>query len=499
MAALSATAWARSQTLVLATTSDLQGEMEPVRTKLNGVKVRLGGMARLAGAIKKIKAAHPGRSLALATGDDLMGRYFNSFQGKAIYEALNLAGMDLATLGNHEFDFGPQVLARALKFARFPMVVSNMNATPGSPLTGLFRPEMVVPLKGLRIGFLGLLTQDLALLSKPQGSVRFPQDLYVAAREAVAKLRAQKVDLVVALTHLGLDQDKRLAAKVGGIDVICGGHSHTLIPSGQEVLINRPGGGTTIIVQSGKGGTHLGRLTLEVEAGRVLSHLWEALPLDASMPSDPQVASLVASYKAKLPPPRVLAQTKVELDCRTEVVRAGEVPVGNLITDIVRAKFKTDAAFINAGNIRGDRVIPPGPVTSEDVEVMLPFANEVDILKLKGAALIKALEWGLTGLPQRQGRFLQVSGIRFSARKGKVIKAEVKSPGGAYAPLNPEQTYSAATNTYLAGGGDGFKVLVQENLGRKRTFVSLASLVEMSLERMSPIAPVVEGRIKLID
>ena len=112
-------------------------------------------------------------------------------------------------------------------------------------------------------------------------------------------------------------------------------------------------------------------------------------------------------------------------------------------------------------------------------------------------SVVKALEWGLSALNQLGGRFLQVSGLRFTARAGKVIKAQVAGGQGRYADLKPEATYTVATNSYLAGGGDGFAVLKDQQQGKESTYVSLCSLVQMTLEGMSPLDPKVEGRITL--
>lgn len=492
-------AWAGIRNFVFLTTSDLQGQMEPFTTMKGGVKTSVGGMARVAAALEANRALDPQKTLTVATGDDLMGRYFLKFHGKAMYAAMNAAGIEAATWGNHEFDLGPKVFAQALKYHKFPLVVSNLTAPGGSPLAGSFVPWLVLKKGGLRIGLLGLMTPDLPEITKVRGSVRVDQDIYSVAQRAVSQLKKQKVDLVVALTHIGLDLDKKLAAKVSGIDVICGGHSHTLIKTGQEVVVTAPDGRRTVIVQAGARGAHVGRLEVWLDKGRVVRHRWEAIPINENIKPDPKVAQVVAGYKAQLPAAEMIAHTKVELDCRRVVVRAKEAAVGDMIADIMRGQFKTDAAVLNGGNIRGERVIPAGPITTADTQTMLPFGNEIDIIKLRGSVLLDALNWGLSGLKQLKGRFLQVSGIKFTVKAGRVRESWVLSPRGEYLPLKKDQTYTVALSTYLAGGGDGFKMLASGAVSRKRTYVSLESLVQARLKGLKTVAPKVQGRIRFLD
>ena len=490
---------AQEREFIFLTISDLQGQVEPFTTMEGGLKMKVGGMARVAAVLKANRTSDPQKTLTVATGDDLMGRYFLKFHGQAMYEAMNAAGVEAATWGNHEFDLGPKVFAQALKYPKFPMVVSNLSAPQGSPLAGTFVPWLVLNKGGLRIGLLGLMTPDLLEITKVQGSVRVDGDIYGAARRAVAELRRQKVDLVAALTHIGVDLDKELAAKVSGIDVICGGHSHTLIKTGQAVVVTAPDGRRTVIVQAGARGAHVGRLAVWLEGGRVVRHKWEAVLIDDKIKPDPRTAQVVAGYKAKLPAASVIARTQVPLDCRREMVRAQEAPVADMIADFMRQQFKTDAVLLNGGNIRGERVIPAGPLTTADIETMLPFTDEIDVMEIKGSAIFEALNWGLNGRARLEGRFLQVSGIKFTVKAGRVQKAWVLGPGGKYLPLAKEKTYSVALSNYLAGGGDGFTMLAKVSQSRKKTYVSLKSLVQARLKELKTVAPKTDGRIRFLD
>jgi len=485
--------------LDLLLTNDLHGQLEPMPAGRSGAAE--GGLARLAAAVAEIRNGRAGQSLLLSAGDDLTGRFFRFFHGRATYAVMDRIGYDAGTLGNHEFDLGPQVLAEALGYRKFPAIESNLRPVPGGPLKDQFADYLVLERGGLKIGLLGLMTPDLALISRVEDSVSL-EDLNGQAGRAVRLLREREgVDLVVAVTHIGLDLDRRLAAGVGGLDVICGGHSHTLLPAGQEVVVDRPDGGRTVIVQAGSRGQYLGRLSLSLTDGRIATHQWRPRRLTEESPQDRQVAEMIAAFKGQLPAALVLAQCKVPLDLRRETVRTREAAAGNLIADILRTSLKTDLALVNGGNIRGDRIAPAGPVTTELIQEMLPFGNEAIILNLSGQTIREALEWGAGRLPQAEGVFLQVSGLRYSLRTGRpagerVVEIQVPGPEGGWKPLDRSRIYSVATSSFLAGGGDGFAML--KGAQSRATYLSLSALVENALKQGQEIAPRLEGRIRFL-
>lgn len=190
---------------------------------------------------------------------------------------------------------------------------------------------------------------------------------------------------------------------MAGLDVILGAHSHDLLLAGQEAVVQRPDGGRCIIVQTGTRGAYLGRLYLDCDGGRVVSYRWDPLLLDAKIKPDPQVAALVDSYRAKLPPARVLAKLAHPLDCRSATVRGGEAPVGDIVCDIMRYRTGADVALQNGGGIRGNRIIPAGPLTTDDVAAMFPFGNSITLLRIEGRYIRLALEWGCRPCRTRAG------------------------------------------------------------------------------------------------
>ncbi len=481
-----------SRTIWIATVSDTQGQLEPYSSGGKSV----GGFARVAHIIKELKKEHPSRVLFVSTGDDLMGEYFLKFGGKAIYSVFSRMGVDAVTLGNHEFDRGVKTLEGALRFARFPVVVSNISCDEGVALCGMLRKYLVLDVGGVKIGVIGLITPELARISRASG-VKVDADMARIADELGRRLKEEKgADIVVALTHIGLAQDRRLAASTGYIDVICGGHSHDLLR--EPVVAKNRLGRDVVIVQDGVRALYVGVLRLDVEGGEVRDFDWRLVPVDSSCPEDWSVKTLVSLFKKGLPPSRTLAKVEGRLDLRSAFLRTHEAPVGDMITDAVRERFGVDAAFINSGGIRGDRVIE-GVITSRDVASMFPFGNTVVLVEATGGVIKAMLEHGLEAYPEPSGAFLQFSGIRVkvdpSRPPGKrVLSVEVFRRG--WVELKEDATYTIAVNSYMAGGGDGYTMLM--GLNGTDTYVSYRSVFEQWLSSKGVVRPRTDGRLEFV-
>ncbi|MFC2172376.1 bifunctional metallophosphatase/5'-nucleotidase [Acidobacteriota bacterium] len=511
------------KTLVVLNINDLHGQLDPFRSgkkqqgRFPGQEV--GGCARLATAIKEIKDQYPGAVLTVSNGDNLMGKYFNHFDGKVTYKTLSLMGIDVATLGNHEFDRGVEVLAGALSASDFPNVVSNIKVSEEHPLKGRYVEYTVQEINGVRIGIMGLLIPSLTSMTAGIPDVTVDPDIAGIARRLSKALRTEHdADLILALTHIGLQADIALAKEVEGIDVICGGHSHDLIREGKAVVVPHGEGRPTIIVQAGSRGEYLGALKMTVVNGSITEHHWKPIRIDSTISDDQRVAFYLNTYKTALPPNSHLANLKAPLDCRGLSLRNGEAAVGNLICDALRNYFKTDVALQNGGGIRGDRIIPEGSLTTEDLSEMLPFGNDVVILRLKGSVLKETLERSVAALPELSGAFLHVSGLRYTidpARRSqeldvnpdgtiegikvageRIIGVAVEGPDEKYHSLEPDRTYSVAANSFIAEGGDGYWMLGKAE-SSTNAYVHVASAVRIMLEKKKEIDPTTDGRIKI--
>jgi 2',3'-cyclic-nucleotide 2'-phosphodiesterase (5'-nucleotidase family) len=455
-------------------------------------KGKKGGLARIATLRDRISKETPDAVLVLA-GDFVSPSTMSSvFQGSQMVATLNAAGLDLATFGNHEFDFGEQATQQRMSESRFVWVSSNVL----DPTTGLPFGEAVSfvlrDLGGIRVAFIGLTTPETRVLSKGAGNLKF-LDPIAAAKEVVARARSARADVIVALTHQAMADDKQLAAAVPEIDVILGGHEHD--PLDARV-------GKTLILKTGSEAVNLGRIDLLVsigKAGRRVETKWELIAVTDEIPEKPEVADVVKSYESRMAAQLnvVAGTTSVPLDTRNEVVRAKEAPVGNLIADVMREAMHADVALVNSGGIRGNAVTPAGILTRGDVLKILPFANKIVKLEVTGEALRAALENGVSQHEKIAGRFPQVSGLRYVFDPKKPAGARLVSVTVGSKPLDPAARYSVATFEFLMGGGDGYTMLQQAKVLVNPMSGPMDS--DLILERLKagPIAPATDGRIQV--
>jgi 2',3'-cyclic-nucleotide 2'-phosphodiesterase (5'-nucleotidase family) len=455
-------------------------------------KGKRGGLARVATLRDRIAKESPDAVLVLA-GDFLSPSTMSSvFQGSQMVDVLNAAGLDLATFGNHEFDFGEDVARQRMQESRFAWVSSNvLDPTTGLPF-GNAVSFVLRDFGGIRVAFIALTTPATRVLSKGAKHLKF-LDPVVAAKDVAARARRAKADVVVALTHQDMADDKHLAAAVPEIDLILGGHEHD--PLDAKV-------GNTLILKTGSEAVNLGRIDLLVSVGkdgRRVETKWELIPITAEIPEKAEVASLVKSYEGRMASQlsAIAGATTVPLDTRNEVVRVKESPVGNLIADLMREAMEADVALVNGGGIRGNAVTPAGPLTRGDVLKILPFANKIVTLEVTGDMLRAALENGLGQHERTAGRFPQVSGIRFVFDPKKPAGSRLVSVTVGGKPLDPAARYSLATFEFLMGGGDGYTVLQQAKVLVTPTYGPMDFDLILDRLKAGPIAPVADGRIQV--
>jgi len=456
-------------------------------------KGKKGGLARIAMLRDRIAKESPDVVLVLA-GDFLSPSTMSSvFQGSQMVATLDAAGLDLATFGNHEFDFGVLVTQQRMQVPHFTWVSSNVL----DPTTGLpFGEAVSFVLRNfgdIRVAFVGLTTPETQVLSKGGRNLKF-LDPIAATKDVVARARRAKADFIVALTHQDMAADKKLAAAVPEIDVILGGHEHD--PLDAKV-------GKTLILKTGSDAVALGRIDLLVTVGqgaRRVETKWELIAVTDEIPEKPAVAALVKQYEGLMAAElnQVMGTTSVPLDTRNEVVRVRESPVGDFIADLMREAMKADVALVNGGGIRGNAVTPAGPLTRGDVLKILPFANKVVKLEVTGDALRAALENGLGQHEKIAGRFPQVSGLRYVFDPKKPAGSRLTSVIVGGKPLDPAARYSLATFEFLMGGGDGYTMLQQAKVLVKPMSGPMDS--DLILERLKagPIAPATDGRIQIV-
>ncbi|MBY6262520.1 bifunctional metallophosphatase/5'-nucleotidase [Azospirillum sp. 412522] len=486
MLATALPAWAQNGTLTFLHVNDVY-EIAPVKGQ--------GGFGPLMTLLKRERAVAPD-AITTVGGDFLSPSLLSgTTRGEQMIALFNAVGVDAVTFGNHEFDFGPDLLKQRMAESKFPWIGTNVRSADGSAFANTV-PNWTRTVDGITVGFIGLITPDTARLSSAGPSLSFPPVLETAAA-AVKDLRAKGAAVVVALTHLTIEEDRELASKVKGIDLILGGHDHDPISFYE---------GSTLILKAGHDAQYLGVVKLAVEtkdAGKgpattTVPTEWRFVTT-AGVAPDPAVETVVEGYTKRLDSDlaAVIGTTTTELDSRKDVVRSREASMGNLIADALRDTLKADVAITNGGGIRADALHPAGStLTRKDIFAELPFGNVGVLVEMSGQDLISTLEHGVSKVEEKAGRFPQVSGLTMTYDPKAPAGRRVTSILVGGKPVDPQATYRVATNDYMLKGGDGYaafprsKVIVDASGA-----VLLATIVMNYVEAKKTIAPAVEGRI----
>ena len=457
-----------------------------------------GGAARIATVVaeERARAEAAGGSVVVTFGGDMISPSLMSGidKGAHMIALADAIGFDIGVLGNHEFDFGPEVLRRRLSESRMTWLAGNVRYK-GEGFPGA-RATATVERGGYRIGFLGLTTADTPGVSSPGDAVTFAP---VAATGAALarKLWRDGADLVIALTHDEFSRDLAVLAAAQEIDILLGGHDHLLLARHD---------GRQAAMKAGSQGRHVAILDLVIErkkgkGGGPLA-VWTPgfrLRSTAGIAPHPAVAATVAAYQDRLDRDlgAAIGESRTALDTRRVAVRAGEAAFGNLVADALRAATGSDIALVNGGGIRGDTTYPPGTALArKTVLTELPFGNRTVKLRLTGAQVRAALEHGVSQVERAAGRFPQVSGLAFAFDPARPAGARVTRVTVAGAPLDPGRSYTLATMDFLARGGDGYAVLkAGEVLIDARSGGLAAGQVIDHIAAAGTVAPAIEGRI----
>ncbi len=474
-----------------------------------------GGYARLGKALKDRRAAlslEGQDTILLHAGDDFEGSIFYAqYRGLASVQLLNKIGFDAMALGNHEFDGGPGSLRRFLSKSQFPVLSANTNVDDKSVLAGRIRSHVVMDKSGQRIAIIGAITEEADKLSNAGENVHFskPAD---SLKELIKVLEADGIDKIILLSHLGYDQDREIAAKISGIDLIVGGHSKTLLSNSDNkakgpypVVVKNPNNQPVPIVQSYGYGKYYGEIALTFDdKGNLKSFLGDTVLLDQNFGEDPEIKNQITILNNQLEELRqvTVGTTTTPLngsraDCRTQ-----ECTMGNMIADAILWRFKkrgVEVVIQNGGGLRAS--IDTGPISWGNVLTVLPFRNRITLLKISGADILSALENGFSRVEDQAGRFPQVAGMRVkwtpNAPVGKrVLSVEVGKPETGYYPLDLQQSYLLATNDYLATGGDGYDIFKSQSQGYQHVGPRLEDAVIEYLAEFSPLTVNLEGRIQ---
>lgn len=486
----------------------------------------VGGLSRAlqltANERKNIETASQSPIFLFEGGDIMLGKKGSLQNGHAEYGSLAALGFDAGVLGNHDFDGGVSVLARLGPTLKFPVLASNI--TFKDAVIDSFYPKTKIIKKGdVSVGVFGLVTPGLkALISDPDG-FDIERDIVKKAGECVRDLRAQGVDAVVALNHIGLDLDKKLAAAVPGIDVIVGGHSHDAVK--EPLFIKNPQGSRTLIGQAGLNGSYAGRFDVTVDDGALVAEKssWKLMTVQPGTTAEKESEALGLAAREILAATLDIADPAVffarSIDARKEAMRTRENELGNLAAEALRWNGGARIGVINGGALRIGRIVPPGPFTAVDMLDLMPFDDVPVRLLVSGAEIRMQLEAAASALKGRNddydptrrmstGEFLQVAGLRFDIDLGEpaavVDNRRLVSPGSrvkniavdssrGWVPLEDDKIYSVAALDYTV---KHWNALSSVPAGRTAIACFDRYLAEVLRRRADPKT---DGRINIIN
>ena len=399
-------------------------------------------------------------------------------QGASAIELMNAVGYDYATLGNHEFDYGWASLESNLKDAKFTVLSDvQFNGKDAYDISAVVTDET----SGLKIGFFGLTTPETATKAHPAKTkgVTWPEkaDMMKAAQDAVTALKADNANIIIGLTHLGVEEEnvpnssRDLYKEVADIDFIIDGHSHFVMTRGED---NEP------IQSTGTKLVNVGVIVIDNATKKIESHcLFDLENYTKEVESVKAISDRVAAEVEK-EYGTVFAVSAVDLLGADKIARYHETNLGDLIADAMLWYVTKDGtgeitvpadriiAITNGGGIRVD--IKTGDVTKKDINTVLPFGNTVAVVYVTGAELLEALEASTRSFPM--GGFPQVAGIKFTIDDAKQYNEGEQYPGSTYygpktiervtinsingKDFDPKATYAVITNDFLASGGDTY-------------------------------------------
>lgn len=451
--------------VVVLHTNDVHGQVLP--RKATWLKrdpaPMVGGIERVSALVRRLEAeerARGARVFVVDAGDWCQGTPEGLLDdGAGFAHALALVGYDAMCVGNHDFDHGVPNLVNLLRETRLPAVAANLiEKSTGKPVDWVV-PWRIVEDGGMRVAFVGLVTPITPEITHPDAQkIEFADPVRTLA--SVREQLKGKADWIVPLTHLGVEDDRALAKGHPDLALIVGGHSHTFLKNGERV-------GDTLIVQAGSKASAVGRvdLWLDPTTHAVLESKAALIDLDAE-PAPEFVDAALAETCRKLVT-RTEERMKEVLGTLTASAatpgrgKLASSTMGNLVTDALRAHARSEIAIMNRGGIRA--ALSAGPITRRDVFEVMPFDNNVTVLKLTGEEVVAFVRNAVEG---KAHSGIEVSGIVIELTRNdderKLSRVLVNG-----APLEPTKVYRVAVNSFMADGGDAYIAKVPP--GEKRT------------------------------
>lgn len=456
----------------------------------------------------------------------------DNFQGTLWYELLgwnvtstflNILPADATTLGNHEFDRGVEEVVQFLKHLDSPVVVANLDDTDEPTLQNLYKKSHVIQRGGRKIGLVGALVVATVEISNPE-NLHILNEIESVKKESERLRSEEGVEIIIVLSHCGLVIDREMAMQGGSaIDVIVGGHSHTLLYTGSPVpgpddpgdvypiVYEQPNGHKVLIVQASAYTKYVGDLVVYFdEAGEAQSWEGNTIFLDNSIVPDPEIISAMAPWKAVVDEVAgrhigVVKTTLYQRDCAF-----GECNIGSFITDafvnyfIDHPDYQEEGSWTygaisctNAGGIR--TTLAPGDINYDDLFTSLPFQNTIDTFELRGDDLLEALEFSAAAYSFYN--FLQFSGMKVifnvtEPEQHRVVSVDIlcrQCEVPRYVKLDTTQWYRMIVPSFIGAGGNGFVPFTKRRNHRNGDKKDI-EIVELYMKKMSPVIQRKDGR-----
>lgn len=428
----------------------------------------LGGFARIVTLMKQEKKKHP-NTLILDAGDRFTGTPFYTLtKSRYLIRTMSRMPYDALTFGNHEFDEDNNETEKFIKALNVPVVCANLKFLPESGMSSNISPSLVLKKGGRKIGIIGAVTPELSPLGMNKAVLSAQDDIATAIKEEVQKLQAQGVNIIILLSHIGLDEDIKLAQAVPELDIIVSGHSHSLLTNDEEnphrdapypVIISHKDS-PTLLVSVGMGGQFVGLLDVVFDKnGHIIDFNGDAKAITADIENDPITEEIIKDAQQNIE--QIVAQ-KLAVNTRpldftpNSDYCAEQCAVGEFVADLLLHAYpEADVALLNSGAIR--RALPAGEITFGHLAQVYPYDSAVVLFDLSGAQLRQYFENGIAHylLHDRTNEMLQTAGASYDFLKNEKKIQQVMVKGK---PLDDEKIYRIVTSQFIANGGDAYPV-----------------------------------------
>ncbi len=505
--ALTAGAAAADYSLHIIHTNDLHSRIEPISkydstcsAEDNAAGECFGGVARVVTKINELREELAGENLlVLDAGDQYQGSLmYTTYKGDVEAEFMSLIGYDAMAVGNHEFDDGDEGLRKLTDAVDFPVISGNIDVSQSNVLAGQVDNHAVFEVGGQKIGIISALAVDTAETSSPSDAVIFTDEVESLTAD-VAALEAEGVDMIIALTHVGVTRDMEIAAQVAGIDAVIGGHSHTEFSNTEEGAMAYPTMvGDVPVVQAYAYSKYVGHLVLTFDdEGNVISATGDTILLDASVAEDEASVARIAELAGPIEEmkTRLVAETSEAIDGDRNVCRAMECSMGTLVADAMLDRVADQGISIaiqNGGGLRAS--IDAGEITMGEVLTVLPFQNTLSTFYVTGETVVAALENGVSQMEEGAGRFPQVAGMTFTVDPAAEAGSRISDVMVGGEAIDLAATYGLVSNNYVRNGGDGY-AMFKDASDAYDYGPDLADVTAEFLAANAPYVPYTDGRI----